>query len=82
MSFGRSCARVVLKRTPGVPALPQVALRWSVQQGVAVIAGTGDPAHMEADLALWSFQLRPEEMAAISALRPGSPVQTGRWVLV
>ena len=46
----------------------QVALRWSVQQGVAVIAGTGNPEHMRSDLALWGFNLTHAQMAAISAI--------------
>ena len=46
----------------------QVGLRWSVQQGIAVIAGTGSVAHMASDLDLWSFSLTPAEMAAISKL--------------
>ena len=46
----------------------QVALRWSVQQGVAVIAGTGSPTHMASDLDLWSFELSEDEMAKISAI--------------
>jgi len=48
----------------------QVALRWSVQQGVAVIAGTGNPQHMRSDLDICDFSLSEAEMREISALRP------------
>jgi len=49
----------------------QVALRWSVQQGVVVIAGTANEAHTAADLDLWGFELSEAEMKAISAVGEG-----------
>jgi diketogulonate reductase-like aldo/keto reductase len=49
----------------------QVALRWSLQRGVAVVVGTANPAHVKSDLELFGFQLADEEVASISALHKG-----------
>jgi len=48
----------------------QVALRWSLQQGVAVVVGTASPEHQKGDLAIFDFELTDDEMKAISALQP------------
>lgn len=52
----------------------QVVLRWSVQMGVAILAGTGNSDHMLSDLDIFNFTLTDAEMKLISALRP--PAQT------
>jgi len=50
----------------------QVALRWSVQLGNALIAGTGNPNHMRSDMNIFDFVLDDAEMDVISSLKPGS----------
>lgn len=44
----------------------QAALAWSVQQGVAVVAGTGNPDHMKSDMDIFNFTLSEEELRKIS----------------
>lgn len=46
----------------------QVILRWSLQKGVAVIPGSGNPDHIQENTELYDFTLTDEEMAQISAL--------------
>ena len=48
----------------------QVALRWALQHGIVLTAGTTNPAHMSTNLDLWNFRLTDDEVAAISALTP------------
>ena len=50
-------------RTPA-----QIALRWGVQRGCAVIPKTQTPARFAENLALFDFALSADEMAAIDAL--------------
>ncbi|WP_118133466.1 aldo/keto reductase [Oceanicella sp. SM1341] len=48
----------------------QVALRWLMQQeGVAAIPRSGNPANIRANFDIFDFELAPEEMKAIFALR-------------
>lgn len=47
----------------------QVALRWSLQQGVAAVVGTANPDHQQGDLHPFGFELSDEEMKSISALQ-------------
>jgi diketogulonate reductase-like aldo/keto reductase len=73
-------------KVPGEPALEriakahgktasQVALRWLVQQGIAVIPGSGTPARQKENFDVLDFTLTPAEMAEIAALkRPNSRV--------
>ena len=46
----------------------QIALRWGVQRGCAVIPKTQSPARLVENLALGDFALDPAEMAAIDGL--------------
>jgi D-xylose reductase len=46
----------------------QVALRWGVQRGTAVIPKTSRPERLRENLAVFDFELSDEEMQAISAL--------------
>ncbi len=50
-------------RTPA-----QIALRWGVQRGCAVIPKTQRPERLRENLALFDFALTPAEMAAIDGL--------------
>ncbi|MEV7711364.1 aldo/keto reductase [Streptomyces sp. NPDC088270] len=53
-------------RAHGVSAV-QVRLAWTLQQGphVLVIPGTGNPVHLEANVAAGALRLTPEEMALL-----------------
>lgn len=48
--------------------VPQVILRWLVQQGLIVIPRTTNPIHMQENLALFDFALAPSQMQQIDAL--------------
>jgi D-xylose reductase len=50
-------------RTPA-----QIALRWGVQRGCAVIPKTASPARLTENLALFDFTLNAADMAAIDSL--------------
>lgn len=56
----------------------QVRLAWTLQQGPHVLAipGTGDPAHLEANVAAGDLRLTDDEMRRLTAL--GQPVGHGR----
>lgn len=49
----------------------QVALRWNVQRGVAVIPKSVHRERMEENLHIWNFQLSQDDMAEISGLDVG-----------
>jgi D-xylose reductase len=51
------------KKTPA-----QVVLHWAVQRGTAAIPKSTNPARLRENLSIFDFELRAEEMAAISAL--------------
>lgn len=46
----------------------QVILRWDLQNGVVVIPGSSNPAHIKENTELYTFELTAQEMAAIKAL--------------
>ena len=46
----------------------QVALRWALQHGAAVIPRSTKPKNMRANLEVFDFELAEEQMAAIDAL--------------
>ena len=57
-------------RTPA-----QVALRWSLQSGVAPLPRSSNPGRMSENLDILGFTLSADEMARISALkRPGAKI--------
>ena len=47
----------------------QVALRYLVQQGIIPIPRTANPDHLAANLAVFDFNLSPEEMSEIGKLK-------------
>ncbi len=49
----------------------QILLRWAVQRGTAVIPKTQESSHLRENLALYDFELSPQEMADIDALDRG-----------
>lgn len=50
-------------------SVAQIMLRWALQKGTIVIPGTGNPKHMRENLAIYTFSLSQEDVAAIDALR-------------
>jgi len=55
-----------LDRTPA-----QVVLRWHVQQGLVAIPKSSDPARLAQNLDVFSFDLTPDDLAAIATLSEG-----------
>ena len=50
-------------RTPA-----QIVLRWGVQRGTAVIPKTSRPERLRENLAIFDFELKPDEMQSITVL--------------
>lgn len=46
----------------------QIILRWDIQNGINVIPGSSNPAHMQENIDIFSFELSADEMAAINRL--------------
>ena len=46
----------------------QVILRWHIQAGYIAVPGSGDPAHIAENFAVWDFTLTDEDMARLAAL--------------
>ena len=51
----------------------EVALKWVVQQGIAAVTKSANPAHLASDLDLWSWDLSDAEMAALNAHKSDTP---------
>jgi D-xylose reductase len=58
--------KAAAKRLGKSPA--QVVLRWGVQRGTAIVPKTSRPERLAENLAIFDFELAPEEMAAIGGL--------------
>ena len=56
-----------MARAHGVSAA-QIRLAWTLQQGPHVLAipGTGNPDHLEANVAAGALRLTPEELARLN----------------
>jgi len=61
---------LAIARTHGKSAA-QVMLRWGLQQGRSVIPKSVRPARIAENLAVFDFELAPDEMAAIDELETG-----------
>jgi len=46
----------------------QVIVRWHLQAGFITVPGSGNPAHIRENLAVWDFTLSPDEMKRLNAL--------------
>ncbi|MFJ6785490.1 oxidoreductase [Streptomyces yangpuensis] len=57
----------------------QVRLAWTLQRGPHVLAipGTGDPAHLAANVAAGALRLSPAELARLDSVHHGRPVPGG-----
>ena len=55
----------------------QVVLRWAVQQGRIVIPKSMSPERQATNIDLFSFELSPEQVAAVDALEAGVEGRTG-----
>lgn len=49
----------------------QVILRWHIQAGYLAVPGSGDPAHIAENFAIWDFALDEAEMRRLAALDTG-----------
>lgn len=52
----------------------QVALRWSLQQGVCPVTATLNVEHMKGDLGIFRFNLTQPEMTNLAQLKPSKPL--------
>lgn len=52
-------------------SVAQTILRWDLQNGVVVIPGSSNPAHILENISIFDFELTNEEMARIDALERG-----------
>jgi diketogulonate reductase-like aldo/keto reductase len=48
--------------------VPQIVLRWLIQQGVSTIPKAGSDQHRQENFAIFDFALNAEEMRAIEGL--------------
>ncbi len=78
MALGQVLAEPALAAIAGRHgrSIAQVVLRWLIQQpGVIALSRTTNPSRIAENLAVFDFELEPEEMAAIHELaRPGSRI--------
>lgn len=61
--------RAVAERLDKSPT--QVILRWHVQSGFVVIPKSTSPAHLAENIAVFDFELTPDDMAALDGLDRG-----------
>ena len=53
-------------------SIPQIVLRWHIQNGIIPIVRTLNPAHQKEDLAVFDFELTKDEMALIDSININS----------
>lgn len=53
-------------------SIPQVILRWLIQQGIIVIPKTWDYEHLKENIDIFDFDLSSEEMSVIDSLDEGN----------
>ncbi len=51
--------------------VPQIVLRWLVQRGIVPLVKSVKPERMRENLAIFDFEILPDDMAAIAALDTG-----------
>ena len=49
----------------------QIIVRWHLQSGYIAVPGSGNPAHIAENFAVWDFSLNENEMKKLSALDTG-----------
>jgi len=52
----------------------QIAIRWTVQQGIVPVTSGSNREHMLEDLAVFDFELAEDEMARLEAIRGEEPI--------
>ena len=53
--------------------VPQIILRWDIQQGVVVIPKSVHKNRMEENMAVWDFELDSDDMKQIEELNQNMP---------
>lgn len=53
--------------------VPQIILRWDIQQGIVIIPKSVHKNRMEENIAVWDFELDTDDMEQITALDKGQP---------
>ena len=51
--------------------IPQVVLRWLIQQNIIVIPKTWNKNHLKENISLFDFELTPDEVKIIDSLDKG-----------
>jgi 2,5-diketo-D-gluconate reductase A len=49
----------------------QIVLRWHMQHGLAAVPRSSNPGRLAQNIAIFDFELSPDEVASISALDQG-----------
>jgi diketogulonate reductase-like aldo/keto reductase len=59
-------------------SIAQIVFRFALQQSMVCLTGTGDPAHMREDLAVYGFELEADEVEVVEGIA-GTGRGLGRW---
>ena len=59
-----------------VKTVPQIILRWHMQEGLAAVPGSTNPDHILENISIFDFELTDEEMSQIRTLDKG---EAGRY---
>ena len=54
----------------------QIILRWHMQEGLAAVPGSTNPAHIQENISIFDFELTDAEMEQIRAMNRG---EEGRY---